>query len=84
MRQSDRMMTLTGFRGRGGYARWQRWTDWPMVRLAMVFLAVLILPLAETLTPAESRALDVANIVIWALFAANYLKLLYLAPDRRI
>lgn len=77
------MMTLTGLRRHDGYERWTRWTDWPMVALAVVFLAVLILPLAEPLTRTESRVLDVANIVIWALFAANYLMLLYLSLDRR-
>ena len=71
------------FRADDGYARWERWTDWPMVALALIFLFVLILPLAEPINPSVSHALDVANVLIWALFAADYLLLLYLATERR-
>jgi voltage-gated potassium channel len=71
------------FRSDAGYERWQTWTDWPLVGLALLFLVVLILPLAEPIPPTAARALDIANLVIWGLFAANYLFLLYLALDRR-
>jgi len=73
---------LSDFRANDGYERWESWTDWPLVGLALVFLFVLILPLAEPLNPAAKHALDLANLVIWAIFAANYLTLLYLARHR--
>jgi voltage-gated potassium channel len=51
--------------------------------LALLFLFVLILPLAEPLSAGVAHGLDIANVVIWLLFAADYLILLYLALDRR-
>lgn len=74
---------LVNFRSTGGYERWERWTAWPLIALAVIFLLVLILPLAQPMNPTAVRTLDVANVVIWALFAADYLLLLYLALDRR-
>jgi len=74
---------LNDFRANGGFARWEGWTEWPLVGLAVAFLVVLILPLAHPLSPAARHGLDVANVTIWALFAGNYLILLYLALDRR-
>ena len=71
------------FREADGYARWLRWTEWPLVVLGLLFLAVLILPLADPLTENETVALDVANVVIWALFVVDYLTRLYLVDDRR-
>jgi voltage-gated potassium channel len=74
---------LAIFRASDGYARWDRWLAWPLVALGLVFLVVLILPFAAPLTTAESNALDVANWVIWAAFAVDYLARLYLALERR-
>jgi voltage-gated potassium channel len=74
---------LSDFRSDGGYERWENWTEWPLVGLAVIFLVVLILPLAHPISPGVSRGLDVANVLIWALFAVDYLLLLYLALDRR-
>lgn len=71
------------FRANGGYERWLRWTEWPLVALGLLFLVVLILPLAAPLTEAESTTLDVANIVIWLLFVLDYGARLYLVGDRR-
>jgi voltage-gated potassium channel len=71
------------FRSNDGYQRWERWTDWPLVGLALIFLLVLILPLAEPLSRFESKGLDIANVMIWAVFALDYLILLYLSLDRR-
>jgi len=60
------------------------WTEWPLVGLGLLFLVVLILPLAEPLGQQQSHALDVANVAIWALFVLDYGARLYLAPERRI
>jgi len=75
--------TLQTFRANNGYERWLRWTEWPLVVLGLLFLVVLILPLAEPLDENALRGLDVANVVIWALFVVDYLARLYLVFDRR-
>jgi voltage-gated potassium channel len=54
-----------------------------LVPLALIFLVVLLLPLAVQLTPAEQTAFLVANIAIWVAFAVDYFARLYLAPVRR-
>jgi voltage-gated potassium channel len=74
---------LRAFRASQGAERWARWTEWPLIALALVFIVVLILPLAHPLTSQESKSLDVANVVIWAAFAADYLIRLWLALDRK-
>lgn len=82
---SGRMFSrLKNFRGNNGYQRWQAWTDWPMVGLALLFLLVLILPLAEPIGRTTGQTLAATNIVIWAVFAADYLLLLYLSPQRSV
>lgn len=74
---------LRALKDENGYERWLRWTEWPLVVLGLLFLVVLILPLAEPLTEAEQQLLDVANVVIWSLFVVDYLARLYLVSDRR-
>ena len=73
---------LRRFREADGYERWALWSEWPLVAMGLLFLAVLIIPLAKPLTEAQSRALDIANVVIWALFVVDYLVRLYLSPFR--
>jgi voltage-gated potassium channel len=63
---------------------WQRRTDGPLLVLAMLFLAVFVLPLyVDDLPGAVRTALVVVNVVIWAAFAGDYLVRLRLSPDRR-
>jgi voltage-gated potassium channel len=71
------------FRSTGGYQRWDRWLARPLVVLGLVFLVVLILPLAHPMTPAESDALALANVLIWLCFVVDYLVRAYLSLDRR-
>jgi len=75
---------LRRFRDRDGYEQWLRWSEWPLVVLGLLFVVVLVLPLAQPLTDAETKTLQVANIAIWAVFAADYGLRLYLVRDRRI
>jgi voltage-gated potassium channel len=82
-RETRPVATLRHFREANGYDRWLRWTEWPLVVLGLLFLAVLILPLAEPLTDSEAVGLDVANVVIWFLFVVDYVTRLYLVDDRR-
>jgi voltage-gated potassium channel len=53
-----------------------------MVFLAVLFLFVLIAPLASSLSPSQTAALHVLDLVIWACFALEYSMRLYLALER--
>jgi voltage-gated potassium channel len=70
------------FRANGGYKLWEDNADYVLIPLALIFLAVLLIPLAVPLTPAQRAAFFVANILIWAAFAVDYFARLYLAPER--
>ena len=74
---------LAAFRRDGGFHRWDSIAEWPLVVLGLLFLVVLILPMAEPLTKLEFRWLNVANVVIWAIFVVDYVARVYLALDRR-
>lgn len=70
------------FRAKGGYELWESNADYVLIPLALVFLAVLLVPLAVHLTPREQVALVCANVLIWVAFAVDYFARLYLAPAR--
>ena len=70
------------FRENGGYELWEQNADYVLIPLALIFLAVLLIPLAVRLTPREQAAFLVANILIWVAFAVDYFARLYLAPAR--
>jgi hypothetical protein len=70
------------YRANGGYEAWERSADYVLVPLALIFLAVLLIPLAVHLTPREQAAFLVANILIWVAFAVDYFVRFYLAPAR--
>jgi voltage-gated potassium channel len=70
-------------RDENGYEAWVALTDTPLLVLAIAFVAVLALPYAVDLSGAESVAVAFANLLIWAVFAVDYLARLYLASDRR-
>lgn len=54
-----------------------------MLALSLVFLGILVTPvLDERLTAAEVGALNVAEVVLWVVFAAEYLIRLVLTQDR--
>lgn len=71
-------------RDEDGYAAWVALTDGPLLVLAVAFIVVLALPYAVDLNHAGSIAVTVANVVIWALFAADYVTRLCLAADRNL
>ena len=72
------------YRANGGYEAWERNADYVLVPLALIFLAVLLIPLAVHLTPRAQAAFLVANILIWVAFAIDYFVRLYLAPARGV
>jgi len=76
------MARLRAIRGSGGYERWERRTNTPLLVLALVFLVVLLLPMLANLTPAQATAVSIANVLIWAAFALDYIARLYLAVER--
>jgi len=54
-----------------------------MLALSLVFLIVLVIPvLDESLSAGWREALALADIIIWAIFAAEYLVRLVLSPRR--
>lgn len=56
----------------------------PMLVLSLLVVPVLLVPLAWPSMPAVGRtALDAVDAGIWVAFAAEYLALLVLAPDRQ-
>ena len=70
-------------RASGGYDRWVRRTDVPLMLLALLFLAVLLEPLMVPSEPRPVRvALAILNIAIWLVFAIDYVVRLYLALTR--
>jgi voltage-gated potassium channel len=73
---------LRAARAGDGYARWQRRTDGPLLWLALLFLAVLLLPLLVRLEPWHRTVLAVVSGMIWAAFAVDYAARLYLAHER--
>jgi len=44
------------YRANGGYEAWERSADYVLVPLALIFLAVLLIPLVVHLTPQEQAA----------------------------
>ncbi|NLC58254.1 MAG: potassium channel family protein [Armatimonadetes bacterium] len=55
----------------------------PMVALSLVFLALVILEIAVSLSPSWSRLVSLAQWGIWTLFAFEFVIKLALAPDKR-
>ena len=54
----------------------------PMLVLSLLLLVIIVAPLVADLSTATRRVLDVADWAIWAVFAAEYLWRLRLAPHR--
>lgn len=75
-------MSLSHFRRNNGLARWERWTEWPLLIAGLLFLVVILLPLATPLPPQTQTALDWINWTLWAVFAIDYFTRLWLALDR--
>jgi voltage-gated potassium channel len=64
--------------------RWRRWTDIPLLILAIGSLPILALELArDDLVEIDRTFLEITNIVVLVAFALDYFVELYLARDRR-
>jgi voltage-gated potassium channel len=64
------------------YDRYARLTAAPMTALALLMIPVLLIPLIRPVHGAVAVSFDIADYVIWALFAVDYGVRLGLAPDR--
>lgn len=62
--------------------RWERRTERPLLALAVGFLLLLVLPVFASPSATWRAALTTAEVVIWAVFAGDYVVRLALAPNR--
>ena len=65
------------------YDRFSAATGLPLAILALLWLPILVVPLVAHLPAGLADTFDVISYVVWAVFAAEYLVKLYLAPSRR-
>ncbi len=62
--------------------RWRRWTDGPLLVLAVGSLPLLLLELERTqLTTSDQRLLDIVNVTVIVAFSLDYAVELSLAAD---
>jgi len=62
--------------------KWEAVTEYPLMGLSLLFLIILILPIAHPLTHHQRAIIDVIDIAIWAIFALDYFGKLAIAPDK--
>ena len=79
---STMLTRLRAARASGGYERWERRTDGPLLGLALLFLVVLLAPLLVDVRPGQRTALGVLSAAIWLAFAIDYAVRLYLSLER--
>lgn len=68
---------------RSAYERFRDAAEWPMLGLSVVFLVIVVLPAATTLSGATQDALAAAELLIWGAFAIEVVVLFVLAPVKR-
>jgi voltage-gated potassium channel len=69
-------------RSQDAYDRFCAAADVPLTVLAVLWLPVLVIPLAVRITPGLAGTLDTVDYLVWAVFTVEYLVKLYLAPAR--
>lgn len=70
-------------RRRDTYERFDAAMTVPMTILGILWIPIVEIPLLTSLPPALDHTFFVIDYVVWALFAAEYLVKLALAPSRR-
>ena len=65
------------------YERYHRAVEIPLLVLALLLIPLLIVPLVVDLSPVTRSVVAAIDVVIWGVFAADYLVGLALAPSRR-
>lgn len=63
--------------------RFVRWTEWPLLALAVMMIPILIIPAVSHTPGGERSLLDDLDWAIWAVFVVEYIVRLVLAADRR-
>ncbi len=58
-------------RSQDAYDRFSAAVDGPLTVLAVLWLPVLVVPLAARVSPATSDALDAVDYAVWAVFACS-------------
>jgi len=76
------MLSAKRIRLAGGLDKYQRVADWPLVALGLIFLVLLTLPLAYSLTARETSGLETFTFLIWLVFFVDYGVRIYLSLDR--
>ncbi len=61
---------------------WRRYTEWPLVIMALIFLAAYSIQVITNLSGGRAELIEIIVWVTWALFALDYLANLVLAPQR--
>lgn len=63
--------------------RWERWSEWPLTGIAVIFLVAYAIPIADPTVPGWMVELcEDAIWVAWVLFAVDYVVRLILAPRK--
>ncbi|MEX0789973.1 MAG: two pore domain potassium channel family protein, partial [Actinomycetota bacterium] len=63
-------------------ARYARWTDGPLMVLAVLMIPVLLGPILFRVPENLDALFGAADWFIWAIFAGDYFVRLYLSPSR--
>ncbi len=63
--------------------RWEARAEWPLASVAAVFLAAYSVEVLVQPHGLAARAVDLATLLTWAVFTADYAARLYLADDRK-
>jgi voltage-gated potassium channel len=70
-------------RSQDAYDRFSAAVELPLTILALLWLPILVLPLAARLPAGIADTFSVIDYMVWAVFVVEYLVRLYLAPSRR-
>ncbi|MFN3001653.1 potassium channel family protein [Mycolicibacterium wolinskyi] len=62
---------------------WEHRAEWPLAAVAAVFLAAYTVEVLVQPHGLAARAINMATLLTWAVFTADYVARLYLAPDRK-
>jgi voltage-gated potassium channel len=75
-------VTLHREPGQEALARYSRWTDGPLMVLAVLMIPVLLGPLLIRIPESWEGIFGAADWFIWGIFAVDYFVRLYLSPAR--
>jgi voltage-gated potassium channel len=73
---------MNSYRTEGALESFERRTAWPMMAVVLASLALLLLPVFVTLTPASAAALVALEWALWLVFVAEFSWRWYIAVDR--